>query len=45
MLFITFNLQTNGRIEVVNKSLCTLLMVILKGNKKSWDELIKFAYN
>jgi len=40
--------QTDGQIEVVNRSLSTMLRAILKGNYKSWDEYlphIKFAYN
>nr|KYP33020.1 Transposon Ty3-I Gag-Pol polyprotein [Cajanus cajan] len=40
--------QTYGKTEVVNKSLSTLLRVILKNNKKPWDEHlphIEFAYN
>nr|KYP49579.1 Transposon Ty3-I Gag-Pol polyprotein [Cajanus cajan] len=44
----TCHTQTNGKTEVVNRSLSTLLRVILKGNKKTWDEClphIEFAYN
>uniref|UniRef100_A0A151UHV2 Transposon Ty3-G Gag-Pol polyprotein n=1 Tax=Cajanus cajan TaxID=3821 RepID=A0A151UHV2_CAJCA len=40
--------QTDGKTEVVNRSLSTLLMVIFKNNKKSCDEHlphIEFAYN
>nr|KYP34005.1 Transposon Ty3-I Gag-Pol polyprotein [Cajanus cajan] len=40
--------QTNGQTEVVNRSFSTLLRVILKGNKKTWDEClphIEFSYN
>ncbi|XP_017416426.2 uncharacterized protein LOC108327205, partial [Vigna angularis] len=40
--------QTDGQTEVVNRSLSTLLRVILRGNNKSWDEHlphIEFAYN
>jgi len=40
--------QTDGKIELVNRSLSTLLRVMLKGNQKSWDEYlphIEFAYN
>jgi len=40
--------QTDGQTEVVNRSLSTLLRVVLKGNHKSWDEYlphIEFAYN
>uniref|UniRef100_A0A151UFU1 Transposon Ty3-I Gag-Pol polyprotein n=1 Tax=Cajanus cajan TaxID=3821 RepID=A0A151UFU1_CAJCA len=43
-----FHPQTDGQTEVVNRSLSTLLRVILKGNKKTWDEClphIEFAYN
>jgi len=42
------NPQTDGQTEVVNRSLSTLLRVVLKGNHKSWDEYlphIEFAYN
>jgi len=40
--------QTDGKIEVVNRSLSTLLRSLLKGNHKSWDEYlphVEFAYN
>nr|KYP38909.1 Transposon Ty3-G Gag-Pol polyprotein [Cajanus cajan] len=40
--------QTDGQIEVVNRSLSTLLRIILKGNKKTWDDClphIEFSYN
>nr|KYP47298.1 Transposon Ty3-I Gag-Pol polyprotein [Cajanus cajan] len=40
--------QTDGKIEVVNRSLSTMLRAVLKGNHKSWDEYllhIEFAYN
>nr|KYP34666.1 Transposon Ty3-I Gag-Pol polyprotein [Cajanus cajan] len=40
--------QTDGQTEIVNRSLSTLLRVILKGNKKTWDDClphIEFAYN
>jgi len=40
--------QTDGRTEVVNRSLATLLRILLKGNHKSWDEYLphmEFAYN
>jgi len=40
--------QTDGQTKVVNRSLSTLLRVLLKGNHKSWDEYlphIEFAYN
>nr|KYP53141.1 Transposon Ty3-I Gag-Pol polyprotein [Cajanus cajan] len=40
--------QADGQTKVVNRSLSTLLRVILKNNKKSWDEHlphIEFAYN
>nr|KYP63257.1 Transposon Ty3-I Gag-Pol polyprotein [Cajanus cajan] len=40
--------QTDGKIEVVNRSLSTMLRAVLKGNYKSWDEYfphIEFAYN
>nr|KYP65388.1 Transposon Ty3-I Gag-Pol polyprotein [Cajanus cajan] len=44
----TFHPQTDGQTEVVNRSLSTMLRVVLKGNHKSWDEYlphIEFAYN
>jgi len=40
--------QIDGHTEVVNRSLSTLFRIILKRNKKSWDEYlthIKFSYN
>jgi len=40
--------QTDGQIEVVDRSLSILLRVVLKGNHKSWDEYlphIEFSYN
>nr|KYP33065.1 Transposon Ty3-I Gag-Pol polyprotein [Cajanus cajan] len=40
--------QTDGQTEVVNRSLSTLLKVLLKGNKKTWDDCLphlEFAYN
>nr|KYP53727.1 Transposon Ty3-I Gag-Pol polyprotein [Cajanus cajan] len=40
--------QTDGQIEVVNRSLSTMLREVLKGNHKSWDEYlphIEFSYN
>jgi len=40
--------QTDGQTEVVNRSLSTLLRVVLKGKYKSWDEYlphIEFSYN
>nr|KYP36175.1 Transposon Ty3-I Gag-Pol polyprotein [Cajanus cajan] len=40
--------KIDGQTKVVNRSLSTLLRVILKNNKKSWDEHlphIEFAYN
>jgi len=44
----TCHLQTDGQIEVVNRTLGTLLRTILKKNLKSWEEClphIEFAYN
>ena len=44
----TCHLQTDGQIEVVNKSLFPLLRALLKGNQKSWDKYlphVEFAYN
>jgi hypothetical protein len=40
--------QTDGQIEVVNRSLGTLLWVLIKKNPKSWEECIphaEFTYN
>jgi hypothetical protein len=40
--------QTDGQTEVVNRSLGTLLRVLIKKNLKDWDECIphaEFAYN
>ena len=48
LLSTTCHSQTDGQIEVVNKSLSTLLRALLKGNHKSWDEYlphVDFAYN
>nr|KYP38571.1 Transposon Ty3-I Gag-Pol polyprotein [Cajanus cajan] len=45
---ITRHPQADGQIEVVNRSLSTMLRAVLKGNHKSWDEYlphIEFAYN
>nr|KYP73909.1 Transposon Ty3-I Gag-Pol polyprotein [Cajanus cajan] len=49
LLFSTaYHPQTDGQTKVVNRSLSTMLRVVLKGNHKSWDEYlphIEFAYN
>ncbi|XP_071678893.1 uncharacterized protein [Lolium perenne] len=40
--------QTDGQTEVVNRSLSTLLRILVKKNLKSWEECIphaEFAYN
>ena len=40
--------QTDGKIEVVNRSLSILLRALVKGNHKSLDEYVphvEFAYN
>nr|KYP32361.1 Transposon Ty3-I Gag-Pol polyprotein [Cajanus cajan] len=40
--------KTDGQTKIVNRSLSTMLRVVLKGNHKSWDEYlphIEFAYN
>nr|KYP53289.1 Transposon Ty3-I Gag-Pol polyprotein [Cajanus cajan] len=40
--------QTDGKTEVVNRYLGTMLRAILKGNKKSWDDYlphVEFVYN
>jgi len=44
----SWHLRTDGKTEVVNKSLSTMLRSIIKRNHKSWDEYlphIEFAYN
>ena len=49
LLFSTFCYpQINGQIEVVNMTLSTLLIAVVKGNLKSWEDCIRFvefAYN
>jgi len=48
LFFTTCHPQTDGYTKAVNKSLSTLLRVILKGNKKYWDEYlphIEFSYH
>jgi hypothetical protein len=40
--------QTDGQIEVVNRTLSTMLWTVLKTNLKLWEEClphIEFAYN
>jgi hypothetical protein len=40
--------QTDGQIEVVNRTLSTMLRVVLKNNIKIWEEClphIEFTYN
>lgn len=40
--------QTDGQIEVVNRTLSTLLRAIIKNNIKNWEDClsyVKFAYN
>jgi len=40
--------QTDGRAEVTNRTLGTLLRVLVKKNIKAWDELLphaEFAFN
>ena len=48
-LFSTaYHPQTDGQTEVVNRSLSTLLRVLIKPNLKNWEECIphaEFAYN
>lgn len=42
------HLQTDGQTEVVNRSLGTLLRILVKKNLKNWEECIphaEFAYN
>ena len=49
MLFsITSHSQTDGQVEVVNRTLPTLLRAIIKRDIKTWEEClphIKFVYN
>ena len=49
LLFSTaYHPQTDGQTEVVNRSLSTLLRVLIKPNLKNWEECIphaEFAYN
>jgi transposase InsO family protein len=49
LLFLTIcHPQTNGQTEVVNRTLSTMLWVVLKSNLKLWEEClphIEFAYN
>jgi len=45
---ITCHPQTDGQIEITNRSLGTLLRALTKSNAKAWDLLLphtKFAYN
>jgi hypothetical protein len=40
--------QTDGQIEIVNKTLSQLLYVVIQKNMKSWEEylpFVEFAYN
>ncbi|KAH9780667.1 hypothetical protein KPL71_008166 [Citrus sinensis] len=40
--------QTDGQIEVVNRTLSTLLLIIIQKNLKTWEEClphVEFAYN
>ena len=40
--------QMDGQTEVVNRSLSTMLMAVMKGSRRSWDEFlphIELAYN
>jgi hypothetical protein len=40
--------QTDGQIEVVNRTLSSLLRVIIKKNLKTWEDClpqVEFAYN
>jgi hypothetical protein len=44
----TFHPQTDGQTEVVNRTLSTMLRVVLKKNIKMWEERlphVEFAYN
>jgi hypothetical protein len=48
LLSTTCHLQTDGQTEVVNRTLSTMLRVVLKTNLKLWEEClphIEFAYN
>jgi transposase InsO family protein len=47
-LSTTCHPQTNGQIEVINRTLSTMLWAVLKTNLKLWEEClpyIEFAYN
>ena len=44
----TYDPQSDGQTEVVNRALSTMLRAVLKNNKKMWEECfphIEFAYN
>jgi hypothetical protein len=44
----TYHPQTDGQTKVVNRTLSTMLRVVLKKNIKMWDEClshVEFAYN
>ena len=48
MFSTTYHPQTDGQIEIVNKTLSTLLRVIIKKNIKTWEDClphVEFAYN
>jgi len=34
--------KTNGKTEVVNKSLSTMLRTVMKGSHRSWDEYLPY---
>ena len=48
MFFTICHPQTNSQTEVVNRTLSTLLRVIIKKNIKTWEDCLphgEFAYN
>ena len=48
MFSTTCHPQTDGQTEVVNRTLFTLLRVVIKKNIKTWEDclpLVEFAYN
>ena len=48
LFFTTYHPQSNGQIEVVNRTLGTLLRALIQKNLKNWEECmlhIEFAFN
>jgi hypothetical protein len=42
---ITCHPQTNGQTEVVNRTLSTMLRIVLKKNIKMWEEYIRSLHS